>query len=150
MSDRPVPAEPTLADVLEALRKVYAKLLEVERRLQALEPSKHPAARAAGQLIETKRSVKPNPEHALLRAKLMAAWAQIKGSNYTFDGRDANAVAKLLKRSLTHEEIVARWSRAIGEGCGSIYLFDLNFAKWAPSTTSNRPVVAGDVYGDQA
>lgn len=134
--------EPTLADVMDGLRKVYGKLLELERRMDA---------QTSLGLAGGKRAKAPDPQHALLRGKLLAIWLKVKGSAYSFDGKDAAALRNLLKRGLAIEELEARWSRAIADGVGSLHVFDLNFSKYAPSTTNARPVLkAGqDAYQEK-
>ncbi|MDX2014185.1 MAG: hypothetical protein SFW67_28560 [Myxococcaceae bacterium] len=135
---------PTLADLLEAQRKTYALVLEVQRELREMRGTgKQP------KLISGGVAKKANPEFALLRAQLLKAWAELKGHPYSFDGKDARAIGALLKRGVTPAEATVRWREAIKQGCGSIHLYELNFSKWVPSTTNNRPTVKGDIYAEK-
>lgn len=124
--------EATLAGVMDALRQVYAKLLELERRFDQ-QPQ---LALGAG-----RRARAPDPKHALLKGKMMAVWLRVKGSAYSFDKKDAAALKNLLKRGKTLDELVAQWERAVADNVGSIHVFDLNFSRYAPSTRTDRQVV---------
>jgi len=133
--------QPTLADVLDAQRKTYAKLLDIERLVTSL-------TNPQGSLAP--RKSKTDPQHALLRTKMMRVWSTAKGSNYVFDGKDARAIAGLLKKSLPIDEVLARWERAVAAGCGSMRAFEANISNYAATTANARPVVTGDAYEGKA
>lgn len=133
---------PSLADVLDAQRKLYAKLLELEKKIDAL--SLKPEKR----LLEGGGGRKPNPQHSLLQGRLLAEWLRAKGARYEFSGRDAKAIAGLLKRSLGLEEVVTRWVYAVKNGCVSIFEFEMNLNKYTPVRESAREQVkpGDDLY----
>lgn len=136
--------EPTLADVLEAQRATYRKLLEIERKLDKAE-----AQGSLGVVASGKK--KPNPQHVLLQGRLLSEWLKAKGEKYSFAPRDAKAISSLLKRSMTIDELVARWCFAFKNGCSSIFEFEMNFNKYiVVRETGREQVTAGvDLYSEK-
>lgn len=65
---------------------------------------------------ETKKTLAPaapDPRHAPLRKALCEDFKELKGAEYSFNGKDAKAVQLLLERG-SPEEIRARWRCALG------------------------------------
>lgn len=136
---------PEGSEELKALRLVFAKLVELEKKIDLLSA---PAAQAQMKMKAGSRPV--NPMHALLQGRMLAEWMKVRGNRYEFHPRDAKAIASLLKRAMPMDEMVARWTFAFKNGCDSIFIFDMNFNKWSPSLQSTRPQVDGgtDLYSE--
>lgn len=137
----------TNEDLLNALREHWKKIDALEKKIDKLL-----AERPQQDRLSLPGSTKTkNPQHALLRGKLLAAWAKTKGSKYSFEGRDAKALASLLRRGLELPAIEAQWVRAMKAGCASIFAFDMNFNAYnAVEGSTTRPSAAGtDLYAGQ-
>ena len=133
--------------VMEAQRLIYAKLQQLEKKLDVL---LGPADGPQGDLgLKGRKGRKPpNPQHMLLQGRLISEWFRGMGSKYVFSPRDARAISQLLKRGQSMDELIGRWAYAFKHGSTSIFDFEMNFNKYAPSLQSNRPQVAGstDLY----
>lgn len=151
--ETPAPRKPaSLDEVLNAMRTLWVKLDQVEKKLDAMIVLPPPPAQMKQvELVRPKQTRKPNPMHTLLQGRLLSVWSATKGGKYGFAGRDAKAIADLLKRATSVDVLVARWTYAIKHGCDSIFSFEMNFNKWDPSVGSNRPVVEGatDLYAEK-
>lgn len=140
MTDETKPADP----VLEALRKVWTKLTEIEMKVEAV----YGALQRQGTLNVNGGRKRTNPQFLLLRGRLEAEFLKVRGARYTFDARDGKAVANLLKRGLSVDAVVERWRRALGDPqLSSIFSFDYAFNKYAPTRGERETVTSGqDVY----
>lgn len=135
-------------EVMEALRRLWSKLADLEKKVDSLFT---PKGQAAMKLAGAGAKKPPNPAHTLLQGRLLKTWVDVKGVRYAFAARDAKGIADLLRRAIPMDQLVARWVYAIKNGCDSIHSFEMNFNRWDPSVESNRPVVDGttDLYAEQ-
>lgn len=130
----------------EPLRLIWAKLVQMEKKIDALTPAVTGVGQASLALPGAGKRKPGNPEHTLLQGRLTAAWLKAKGQRYSFEGgKDAKAISQLLKRGMTIDQLVARWEWAFKNGCVSIFDFNVNFNRYVPVQATHRPQVSGGV-----
>jgi hypothetical protein len=111
---------------------------------EPLKLSPSPAAPAAGRRRKAEGK-EPDPRHRPLQELLEATYRELKHVAYGFQGRDAKAVAELLRLSAgAIDDVEARWRRglALGSkwpGCGSIAALAARWNDLAPASGEQAP-----------